>query len=320
MLRTGSGTRFRLLGVTYDGLMFHDVRSDARRVALRVSLMAAMLAIAKGIVGIFSGSLAVLSSALDSLGDALASSVNFVFLTIASKPPDEDHQFGHGKAENLAAMFEGVVILIGSGILLFEAVRRIGQPAKLDLSMPVFVVMIISIVASALITRYLQKHASREESTALAADAVHYSSDVVANGATLAAAIASRFLDVPMLDTIFGIVIALYIASTAVRLIVNAANDLMDHALPEEEITAIVEAIEQTDPAVLGYDNLRTRRAAGVRFIDFELWIDREVSFETAHDVTERIKSKIRQAFPTAVIAVHTEPVGKHCAVEERGR
>ena len=90
----------------------------------------------------------------------------------------------------------------------------------------------------------------------------------------------------------------------------------MDRALPEEEVNAIIQAIEKSHPSVLGYDNLRTRRAAGVRFIEFELWIDRSVTFEAAHDITEIVKTKIRAAFPRVMLAVHTEPVGPHCEVK----
>jgi cation diffusion facilitator family transporter len=280
-------------------------------VALRVTAAAATLALFKAVVGVLTGSLALLSSALDSIGDALASGVNFVFLTIAAKPPDRDHPFGHGKAENLAALFEGLVMLTGSIILIVEAVRHIVDPKPVHISAAAIVVMIISIIVSAVLTRYLNTHASREESSALEADALHYNSDVVANIATLASLIASRMLDLPMLDSIFAIVIAFWIAATALRLFWNAGNDLMDRALPEAEVAAIVEAIEKSDPAVLGYDNLRTRRAAGVRFIEFELWIDRTVSFELAHEITERIKTRIRDAFPRVMIAVHTEPVLK---------
>lgn len=284
--------------------------------ALRVAAAALLLAVAKGSVGLLTGSLALLSSALDSLGDALASSVNFVFLTIAAKPPDSDHQFGHGKAENLAALFQGAVILIGSFFLIAEAVRRLASPRVIEISYVAVAIMIGSTVASVIITRYLSKNAAREESSALAADAVHYNSDVVANLATLAALIFSHFLHIPLLDPIFAIVIGLWIAATALRLLWDAGNDLMDHALPEEEIARIIAAIEKSHPSVLGYDNLRTRRSAGVRFIEFELWIDRTVSFETAHDITERIKTRIREEFPRVMMAVHTEPVGQHCELK----
>ena len=290
----------------------------ARRVALRVALTATALAILKGGVGLFTGSLALLSSALDSAGDALASGVNFIFLTIAAKPPDSDHQFGHGKAESLAALFEGMVMLAGSALLVFEAVRMVIHPREVDISFAAIGVMIISIVVSAILTRYLNTNAAKEESSALAADAIHYNSDVVANIATLGALAGSRLLKLPLLDPIFAIMVAFWIAATALRLLWTSGNDLMDRALPDEEVEAIIEAIEKTDPAVCGYDNLRTRRAAGVRFIEFELWIERNVSFETAHDVTERVKAKIRAAFPRVMITVHTEPVGPHCVIPPR--
>lgn len=297
-----------------------NIPQQPRLVALRVAGAALVLAITKGAVGLLTGSLALLSSALDSIGDSLASSVNFVFLTIASKPPDSDHQFGHGKAENLAVLFQGIVILAGSILLLREAIYRLRHPAAVEISIVAIVVMLASTVASIVITRYLNTNASEQESSALAADAAHYNSDVVANIATLASIIASRLLNMPLLDSIFAIVVGLWIASTALRLLFDAANDLMDRALPEEEVTKIIQTIEKAHPSVRGFDNLRTRRAAGVRFIEFELWIDRTVSFEAAHDITEQIKARIREEFPKAMLAVHPEPVGAHCALPTEQR
>ena len=110
--------------------------------------------------------------------------------------------------------------------------------------------------------------------------------------------------------SIFGrVTVAAWIAWNSLYLIWNAGNDLMDAALPGEEIAAVVHAIEKSDPAAISYRDLRTRRAAGVRFVEFELCIDRRVSFERAHEATERVKSAIRERFPRTIITVHAEPV-----------
>jgi ferrous-iron efflux pump FieF len=281
----------------------------ASRVALNVCGAALLLAAAKGTVGLMTGSIAVLSSALDSAGDALASFANYVFLVIAAKPPDEGHPFGHGKAEHLAALLQGVILLAGAAALGFRAADRIRNPEPIEAGSIAVGMMVVSIVATIAITTYLKRNAVRSESSALAADALHYTSDIVANLATIGALVLVRYTGNPLFDSIFGVTVACWIAWNSLYLIWNAGNDLMDTSLPDEEIAAIVEAIEKTDPAVVSHRELRTRRAAGVRFIEFELCIDRAVSFERAHDATEVVKAAIRERFPRTVVTVHAEPV-----------
>jgi ferrous-iron efflux pump FieF len=282
---------------------------NARRVALHVSAAALLMAAAKAAVGLASGSIAVLSSALDSAGDALASFANFLFLTVAAKPPDEGHPFGHGKAEHLAALLQGA-LLLGSAIVLgIRAAERIRDPKPIAATTIAIVMMAFSIIATIAVTTYLKRNAVSEESTALAGDALHYTSDIVANAATIAALVVVRLTGNPRVDSIFGVTVAAWIAWNSLYLIWNAGNDLMDASLPDDEIAHVVEAIERSDPSVIGYRELRTRRAAGVRFVEFELCIDRSVSFEQAHELTERVKSAIRAKFPRVVVSVHAEPV-----------
>jgi ferrous-iron efflux pump FieF len=280
---------------------------STRRVALNVSGFALLLAAVKGAAGFATGSIALLSSALDSAGDMLASFANFLFLTIAAKPPDADHHFGHGKAEHLAALLQGTIIL-GSAVLLgTHAIERIRKPVPIEASFVAIGVMLLSIFATIAITSYLKRHSG--ESSALHADSLHYTTDVVSNLATIGALVVVRLTGNPLFDSILGISVACWIGGNSLHLIWNAANDLMDRALPDAEVAAIIEAIERTDPAITGYRDLRTRRAAGVRFVDFELLIDSRVSFEQAHEVTELVKERIREAFPNVVINAHAEPV-----------
>lgn len=289
--------------------MLHESDLRARRVALNVSGAALLLAIAKAAVGFAAGSIALLSSALDSAGDAIASFANFLFLTVAAKPPDEDHQFGHGKAEHLAALLQGVIILTGGVLLAIKAIDRIRHPRPVESSFVAIATMIASIAATIFVTTYLKRNAARSESSALAGDALHYTSDIVSNGATIIALILVRLTGNPLFDTILGVSVACWIGWNSLYLIWNAGADLMDPALPEEEIGSIIEAIERADATVVGYRELRTRRAAGVRFVEFELCIDRRVSFEKAHDVTELVKARIRDVFPRVIVTVHAEPV-----------
>jgi ferrous-iron efflux pump FieF len=295
------------------------VDPHARRVALNVAGAAVLLAFAKATVGISAGSIAVLSSALDSAGDALASFANFIFLTIAAKPPDEDHQFGHGKAEHLAALLQGVIILAGGILLGVRAIQRIRVPQPVESSGIAIATMLASMVATMLITGYLKRNAVKSDSTALAGDALHYTSDLIANGATIAALVLVKVTANPLFDSILGVSVAAWIAWNALYLIWNAGGDLMDPALPEDEISSIIDVIEATDSNVVGHRELRTRRAAGMRFVEFELMIDRNVSFDRAHDVTELVKQRIHERFPRAMITIHAEPVDKTVPYNVRG-
>lgn len=281
----------------------------ARRVALNVSGAALLLASAKAGVGFAAGSIAVLSSALDSAGDMLASFANFLFITLAAKPPDESHPFGHGKAEHLAALLQGVILLGGAVTLAIKAAERIKHPRPIESGLVAIATMVGSIVATTLLTTYLKRNAVRSESTALASDALHYTSDVIANLTTIAALVLVRITHNPLFDSIFGVSVACWIGWNSLYLIWNAGNDLMDPALPGHEVATVIEAIEKAHPTILNYRDLRTRKAAGVRFIEFELCIDRRVSFDDAHEATEAVKRKIREKFPRTIITVHAEPV-----------
>ena len=186
----------------------------------------------------------------------------------------------------------------------FEQAKAAGKLGKVLVSGGT---MLLSIVATIAITSYLKRHSG--ESSALHADSLHYTTDVVSNLATIGALVIVRMTGNPLFDSILGISVACWIGGNSLHLIWNAANDLMDRALPETEVGAIIEAIERSDPAITGYRDLRTRRAAGVRFVDFELLIDSRVSFERAHEVTELVKERIRATFPNVVINAHAEPV-----------
>jgi ferrous-iron efflux pump FieF len=281
----------------------------ATRVALNVSFAAFLLAAGKGAIGIATGSVSILSSALDSAGDMLSSLANYLFLTIAAKPADEDHHFGHGKAEHLATLLQGAILLAGAVMLGFGAIRRIRNPEPVDSSVLAVAIMVVSIVATIGVTRYLRAQAIASEGTALAGDALHYATDVAANLATIVALILVRITGNPLFDSILGVSVAAWIGWNSLHLLWNAGNDLMDVALPAEEIAAVVGAIENAHPAVRSYRQLRTRRAAGLRFVEFELCIDRNVSFECAHDATEAVKAAIQEQLPNTVISVHAEPV-----------
>lgn len=284
---------------------------SARGVAFRVAGTAAALSIAKIAIGIMSGSLSVLSSALDSVGDTLASFVNFLFIRIAEKPPDEDHPFGHGKAEHLASLFQGVLLLSGAAFLAVKAVERLHDPQPVDASVVAIATMLLSTVASVAIAGYLQRSAASQDSSALAADGLHYSSDVAANIATAVGLILVKLTGRPAYDSVIAIPIAVWIGWNAAKVIWDAVSDLMDRALPAREVDTIIHTIEKSHSSVLGYHHLRTRRAGGLRFIEFELWIDRDVSFDVAHDITEMVKGRIEEAFPRSIITIHSEPMNR---------
>jgi len=279
------------------------------RVALNVAGMALLLAAAKATVGVATHSITLFSSALDSAGDALASFTNYVLLTVAAKPADEGHPFGHGKAEHLAVLAQGAILAAGAIALAWRAVERIRHPRPVDAGAAAIGMMVASIAVTIAITIYLKRNASRQDSRALAADALHYTTDIVANLAAIAALILVNATGNALIDAVFGIAVAGWVAWSAFTLIGSAVHDLMDQALPASEIAAVIDAIQRADPVVVSHRELRTRRSAGVRFIELELCIDRQVSFERAHEATEKVKTAIHEKFPGTVVTVHAEPV-----------
>ena len=291
-------------------MLVGEARWTLAKRAAQLSLgIAISLALAKLGASILTGSVALLSSAVDSIADIAASAMTFLSVRIAAQPPDHFHRYGHGKAESLSALAQALVVA-GSGVfVLIEAVRRFIRPEPLQNSGLGLGVMIVSIVVTLLLVMYQRRVIRLTGSPAIAADRLHYESDLLTNMAVIVSLVASRFYDLDQIDALIGGAIAAYLLVTALRIGRDAVQVLMDRELPPDD-RAEIETIINGHPEVRGCHDLRTREAGGIRFIECHLELDPAMSVQAAHDVTDAIEAELVDRFPEAEILIHQEPAG----------
>ncbi|MBY5994122.1 cation diffusion facilitator family transporter [Ferrimonas balearica] len=278
------------------------------RVATRASVAtASILILAKLIAWFYSGSASLLASLTDSMMDAMASLVNFYALRVALLPADQHHRFGHGKAEPLATLVQSGFILGSAMLLLFHGADRILNPAPVQHSMIGIGVTLFAIVATLVLLAIQKRAIAVTGSTAVAADALHYRSDLLLNGAVLVAlALASQGL--LWADGVFAVIIALYIGYGAWGLGQEAVQLLLDREA-EPEVREQVEALVLEDPSVRGLHDLRTRRSGHTLCVQMHLELDGNLPLRDAHTLADAVEERIRSAFPGSDVIVHQDPV-----------
>ncbi len=286
--------------------------SPARRATFVTTLASLALAILKAVVGFASGSVAVLASALDSLLDFLVSLLNAVAVRGAEKPRDADHNYGHGKIEGVAALFEGLFILGSAGFVLWQSVDKLLHPrpispAGLDLALAA---MLVSMLAAAGLTAYLRHMGKKSRSLVLEADALHYRTDVWSSGAVLLGMIAIRLTGWQAADALIAAGIGLYIAWAALPLIRKGLDMLLDHALPDALAERILEIARAHSPLVNGVHELKTRRSGEVNFVELHLVFDEDIPLGRAHRIADEIELKIRALEKSKwSVNIHLDPV-----------
>lgn len=280
--------------------------------AARVSLATAFsLASMKLVAGLLTGSLAVLTSAVDSLLDILMSGVNFMAIRHAEQPADERHPYGHGKFETIATIFQSLVIAVSGGWICIEAVRRLQSGNVVEKPLGGIAVMVVSLAASLLITRYLRRVARATESSALEADSLHFAMDVYTNLALLLGLLAMYWLDLPWLDPVMSLLVAGYIMIEALRLLRHGMRDILDEQLPVDVRAEIEQLLGASQGEMFDYHNLRTRRAGSQKLIDFHMTVCKHLSVEEAHRMTDFLESRIAERFIGSDVTIHIEPCQK---------
>jgi len=281
----------------------------ATRVTTSVSFC---LVVLKTVVGLATGSVAVIASAVDSALDFLVSLFNMFAVRGSEKPRDDNHNYGHGKIEGLAALLEGLFILGSALFVLWKSADKLIHPRPIapsgvDLALAA---MIVSMAASALLVWFLRRMSRRTRSLVLEADALHYRTDVWSNGAVLAGMVVIRITGWQPADALIAGAIGVYIAAAAVPLIRKGLDMLLDHALPES-LTADIGRIAAThSPLVNGVHEIRTRRSGDINFVDLHLVFDEEIPLGVAHRVSDEIENRIRALDDVRwSINIHLDPV-----------
>jgi ferrous-iron efflux pump FieF len=279
------------------------------RAQLAAVAAATFLMVLKGAAAWITGSLALGSAALDSAVDAFVSTANYVVLRRSAAPPDEDHAYGHGKFESLAALGQGLFLAGGAAGLVIEGVRRFASRAVPKESGLGVAVLLVAMAVSVGIARLLRSSAERSGSPALKADSLHYKTDLWANGAALAALLAVRWTGWWPADPIVALGVAALVLRTAAGLAVEALGDLSDRVLPPDELARIAAIVDSFAPRVVGMHDLKTRKSGGQRFIEVHLEIPKSATFEEAHALTVEVLRAIERELPRSKVFVHGDPV-----------
>ena len=258
------------------------------------------------------GSIAILTEAIHSSIDLMASFVALVSVRRADVPPDEDHPYGHEKAENLAATIEGMLILVGAGIIVFESSRRLVDPPEVHSLGFGIGVIAFSAVTNLVVSTYLYRRADATGSPALEGDAAHLRTDAATSAGVLAALVLVEVTGLQILDPITALVVAVAIVGAGVRILTRSSRVLVDEALPADELDAVRETLAKyATPEVAGYHKLRARRAGSRRYVDLHVQFAEGTTLRRAHEITHELQGAIALRLRDADILIHLEPEQK---------
>lgn len=286
--------------------MSQAYHQQVKRAARFAVFVAAILIVMKVFAWWQTGSMTILAAMTDSLVDLFASLTNMLVLRFALQPADEEHTFGHGKAESLAALVQSAFITGSAVFLLLQGMQRLNEPQLITESELGMITGVFSMLLTSILVLYQRKVVQQTGSPAIAADSLHYQTDLYMNGAILVA-IGLNSAGVTYADALFAIGIALYILYSASKMLWEAVQALLDKALPKEEIEQIWQIMrEQQD--IISIHDLKTRRAGAVRFIQLHLEMADDLTLMKAHEITDCLEQKILVAFPHSEVIIHQEP------------
>jgi cation diffusion facilitator family transporter len=284
-------------------------RRKTRAAAISIASNSVLIAL-KVVAGLVTGSVAILTEAAHSSIDLLASFIAFFSLRKAAEPADASHPYGHAKLENLAAAIEGMLILVGGGVIIYESIHRLAVGAEVDTLGFGIAVLAISARANFGVSRFLYREAKATDSPALAGDAAHLRTDAWTSVGVVVGLSLVAVTGIDALDSITALIVATAILSAGVRLVTSSSRILVDEALPAEELDAVREimlAHEGTE--VLGFHALRARRGGSRRYIDMHVQFRHGTSLERAHELAHQLQAEIRGRLGgSADVLIHLEP------------
>ena len=288
-------------------------RYNKKNIAKLSIIAIGSLIIIKLIASFLTGSVGIRADAIHSIIDLSGAAVGFIAIRYAQKPSDEDHAYGHGKAENIAGMIIAAIIFLAGGMIIYEAVKRLIAGAEIEMVTIGIVVTSLAIVINFAISRYVMKAARLTDSVALEATARDMLADVFSSIAVLLGLILVGVTGIAILDTIVALVVALLIIRAAIITMKKALGGLIDASLPAEEQAIIYDCISEHNDRLVEIHNLRTRKSGAERFVDFHLVVPRTMQIEEAHSLCDRIQVKIQGSLQMTNVTIHTEPCAEEC-------
>ncbi|HBV97957.1 MAG: cation transporter [Peptococcaceae bacterium BICA1-7] len=281
--------------------------------ALLSVLSNSILTLLKLVVGVFMGSISVISEAIHSGIDLIASVIAYLSVRQSSKPADPEHPYGHGKYENVASIVEAVLIIVAAVVILTEAVPRLLHPSEIH-SLGIGVgVMAVSVVVNILVSSRLMKVARETDSPALEGDALHLRTDVYTSLGIFAGLAAIKLTGLMIIDPLIAIGVSLLIMKTGCGLVLKSFRVIVDERLSEGEINAINDVLEENSVKFLEYHELRTRKAGSRRFIDLHLVFPRDLPVKFIYDTCRELEEKIEFRLSETDVVIKVEPCDERC-------
>lgn len=288
----------------------NKAHSRLKRQASYASIaMASILIAAKLGAFLYTGSVSLLSSLMDSTFDAMASIVTLMSIIHAASPADADHRFGHGKLEAVGALCQAIFIF-GSAIFLFIiGIQHVLHPEPVRAAGAALGVMVLSIVLTASLIAF-QRHVIRKtESLAVSADRLHYQGDLMMNACVMVSIILTAYTGWVYFDSLFAIGVSLILLRGSYKIAEEAFDILLDKELPDNIRRKIIETIFQ-DPGIRGVHDLRTRHAGERVFIEFHIEVDPLMTIKSVHNIMDSVEVRLFEAFPKSEVLIHPEPAG----------
>ena len=272
--------------------------------------LAACLCLIKAFAWYMTGSTAVLGSLTDSGLDLFGSIAAAVAVRYSAIPPDFNHRFGHYKAEALTALGQVALIAASATIVAWESIGKFISPTPMQNPDIAIWVLSFTLVSTIALVAFQTLALKRSGSLIVRGDRAHYLSDAFLNGGALIAVIIGTRMDMPRADAIAGLLAVVFLISAGWQVIKRAVPQLMDQELPEKD-HALIQRLLSADPDVISFHALRTRQAAGRRFIQLDIQIDADLSFRASHAISDRVELVLERAFPDADVIVHADPAGE---------
>jgi cation diffusion facilitator family transporter len=267
------------------------------------------LIILKIVAGILSGSVSIISEAIHSSMDLVASIIAFFAVRFSSKPADEEHPYGHGKIENVSGVIEGLLIFVAAFLIIMEAIKKLLEPdPSMDISFVAIGVMLFSAIANIFVSKVLYKVAKEEDSIALEAGALHLKTDVYTSLGVSFGLILIKLTGIAILDPIVAMLVAFLIIKESWTLCRNAFSPLIDTKLSDEEEHKILAVMNKYKNEILDYHRLRTRKSGNIKLVDFHMTVNEELTVKESHALCENIENDLEEIIRNTSVNIHIEP------------
>jgi cation diffusion facilitator family transporter len=277
--------------------------------AARIALLGGLLVFALKLLGAWlTQSVGVLSDALESMVNVVAAGVTAWAVAVAARPPDDEHPYGHDKAEYLSSTLEALLIGVAGALIISEAWQRLANPQALEWSWPGVLVISLASALNWWLGHYLVRSGKQLRSQALESDGKHVLSDVITSLGVLIGTALAMYSRVPWLDPVMALLVALFLIVLAVRLLRENIQGLMDTALEPADLQCINDVLQNHRDLYLEFHDLRTRSSGSKQFVDFHLILPSNLSVQEAHARCDTIEEAMLQVLPNANITIHVEP------------